>query len=281
MSMTIWLGGCGSFGQDISDAVSSLMPPKPRDAAEWMFDPYDADLRRKGTLLISNSPFGGVDIYVSAYRDKVLHEDDPLALAVAIRALARHGGVEDAPLIADALEHENVQVRWEAAKGLQRIHNPEVVPLLLDTLQTKTVQQVLQGEETDDEDVRVEAAIALGQYPEDRVFQGLVAALESRELAVNQAAAESLHVLTGQTFAYDARPWLDWYNEAEDPFAHRLDYLYPTYVRKQSWWERLVFWTSPVREHPASPSGLRPASERRTYPDSLEIEQGIGQEAEG
>jgi hypothetical protein len=252
------LFGCETISQDLNDFASSLMPRKPEDAARQMLDPYDPDARRQGTLLIANSPFGGVDVYVRAYRDMVMHETDPLVKAAAIRALGRHGGVEDAPLIAGHLSDANVQVRREAAKGLQRLHNPEVAPDLLRVL----------NDETEDPDVRVEAAIALGQYPEDRVFQALVSALEARELAVNLAAERSLEILTGQLRGLEPRAWLVWYNSAaEDPFAQGQDYLYPTYQRQETWLEKLAFWSSPVVEYPAPPAGLRPQSERRTYED--------------
>jgi hypothetical protein len=175
---------------------------------------------------------------------------------VAIRALARHGAAEDARLIAPQLEHANVQVRWEAAKGLQRLHDPTVVGKLLDVLRNPEEQP----------DVLIAAATALGQYPEDRVFQALVALLDHRELAANLAAEQSLHTLVGRSFGLDARAWLTWYNaQAGDRFAGRLEYLYPTYERDESWFERLAFWSNRVREYPAPPAGLKAQSGRETY----------------
>ena len=192
------------------------------------------------------------------YRDYVENETNPLVKAVAIRALGRHGTPEDAKLIAARLDEESVQVRWEAVKALQRLHQPAVVPSLLDVLRRA-------GEHSD---VRVDAAVALGQYPQDRVFQGLVAALDARELAVNVAAERSLRMLTGQELGSDPRTWLNWYNaHADDPFEAGLEYLYPTYRRKESFFEKLAFWSRRNFEQPAPPIGLRPLSERRTYED--------------
>jgi len=264
------LCGCETISQDLRDLAKGLMPPTPREAAEQMLNPHEPDERREGTLLIANSPFGGVDVYIRAYRDRVMHEADPLVKAVSIRALARHGMPEDAPLIAEHLEHENVQVRWEAAKGLQRLHNPEVVPDLLAALRNVNGNS----------DVRAAAADALGQYAEDRVFQGLLAALDGRDLALNRAAGKSLWTLTGQEMGLDPRAWLSWYNAVEgDPFAGRQEYLFPTYHREDTWLERLAFWTSRVEEQPAPPAGLRPGTQRRTYENS-ELES-FGEEAGG
>jgi HEAT repeat protein len=255
-AVLVVIGGCETIGADLNALAKGLTPTTPRQAAEMMLNPHDPDDRREGTLLIANAPFGGNPPYVRTYRDYVEHERDPLVKAAAIRALAKHGTVEDAPLIARQLTHENVQVRWEAAKGLQRIHNPQVVPDLLESLR----------DPSEDADVRIAIARALGQYPEDRVFQGLVAALDARELAVNVAAAGSLRTLTGQAHGLDPSAWLSWYNNASgDRFAGGAEYLYPTYQRRESWLEKLAFWTSRPVEHPAPPVGLRPESQRRTY----------------
>lgn len=253
-------GGCETIGQDFSEVASAINPTTPAEAAKMMVDPYDADNRRRGTVLISNAPWGGVEVYVTAYRDMVDHERDPIVKGTAIRALARHGAPEDALRIIPHLSHENPQVRWEAAKGLQRLHNRTAVTDLLRVLR----------DEVEQADVRIAAATGLAQYPEDRVFQGLVAALEARELAVNAAAQRSLVTLTGQAHGLDARRWLQWYNTMPSPehaFAGRQEYLFPTYHRDDTIWEKLTFWSSRNFEQPAAPAGLRPKSERSTYGD--------------
>ena len=200
-----------------------MTPVSPEQAARWMVDPNDPDNRRKGTVLISNAPFGGEDAYVRVYRDYVRNERDPLVKAAAITALGRWGDPEDAVAIGASFEEENLQVRWEAAKSLQRLHNPAVVGVLL---------AVVRNEE-EDNDVRVAAAVALGQYPQDNVFQGLVGALDVRYLSVNEASRKSLDTLTGQDFGFEPEEWLRWYNNTDDPFAGRKEYRYPTYSRKE------------------------------------------------
>ena len=257
----LWLGavavaGCASISDDLSSLGEKLTPITPNEAVRMMVDPHDPDDRRRGTVLISNSPFGGADAYVAMYRDRVRNEQDPLARAAAISALGRHGEPKDAPSIAANLDDEHFQVRWEAAKALQRIHNPVVVPDLL-----RTVREV-----TEQPDIRVAATVALGQYPQDRVCQVLVGVLDGQGLAVNVAADWSLTTLTGMDFGLDVRAWLGWYNSVDDPFADRQVYLYPTYQREETFLEKLAFWSNEDYEQPGPPAGLEPPP-RRTYQD--------------
>ena len=252
--------GCDTIGQDLKGVGDVFDPTSPSEAARDMFDQYDSDKRRQGTVLISNAPFGGTEVYVKQYRDMVNNERDPIVKATAIRALGKHGQPEDALRIIPHLSHETVQVRWEAAKALQRLHNPAAVTDLLKTLRN------------DEElaDVRVASAVALGQYPEDRVVQGLVGALNARELAINTASQRSLTTLTGENFGLEAAAWLEWYNQALSSgtaFAGQQEYRYPTYQRDESIWEKMAFWSEKTFEQPAPPAGLRPETESRTYQD--------------
>jgi hypothetical protein len=252
--------GCTTVSDDLSDLARSLAPKSPLQAAVMAADPNDADQRREGLVLLANAPFGGADPYLGLYREYAASDTDPLVRAAALKGLARHGGPKDAMLLAPNLAHESPHVRWAAAAGLQRLHNPSVVPPML---------AVLLNEEEEPE-IRSAIARGLGQYPEDRVFQTLVRGVDAWELSVNLAARESLGTLTGQDLGLDAAAWLSWYREAlgrGDPFAGRSDYLYPTYQRQPTFLERLAFWSRPIYEQPAPPAGLRPSSERRTYPE--------------
>ncbi len=261
------LGGCTTLGEDLDALAKSLVPPTPGEAARKMLDPYDPDNRREGVVLISNSPFGGSEVYLRAYRDYVEHERDGIVKAVAIRALARHGQPEEAPRIAAHLGHEDMLVRWEAAKGLQRLHNPAVVRQLIRCMLERIDRDGDDHPDPEQSDVRVAAARALGQYPQPRVFEGLFEALSARELAVNTAAEMSLETLTGQSFGLDLRAWRQWYDSVEDPFAARREYRYPTYSRRETWLEKIAFWAPDRFEEPGLPAGLGPPSERSTYED--------------
>ena len=251
--------GCQSVGADVEDAFGGLFWPSPTEAVVWTTD-TDPDLRRRGVLLLGNAVFGGEEPYVRLYRDYAVNERNQLVKAAAIRALARHGEVADARIIAAQLTDENRQVRWEAARGLQRLHEPSVVPDLLERLR----------DPDEDVQVRVAAATALGQYGSDRAFQGLVGALEAPELAVNHAAAASLRQLTGRDIGIDPTAWLRWYRDAAgDPqrLAGAGSFRYPTYQRDPGFFEQLAFWNPPVREFPGPPVGLEPDEFRRTYED--------------
>jgi len=259
--------GCETFSSDLAYLKEEILPPTPSEAATWMFDEYDPEKRRKGMVLISNAPFGADETYVKAYRLRVEEEKNPIVRATAVRALARHGGPEDATLIASKLEDESLQVRIEAAKGLQRLHDPEVVPAMLTSLR----------KESEDVEVKIALASALAQYPEDRVFQALIQnGLGAGELVLNTTAAESLRTLTGQDFADDPRAWLAWYRSSSAPFGGQQDYYYPTYHRDITWLEHLAFWTSKEWEQPQQPAGLRPDTSRTTYDDAPADESADG-----
>ena len=120
--------------------------------------------------------------------------------ATAIQALARHGQPDDAALIARQLDSPVEQIRIAAARGLQRIHNPAIA----DQLWKKLIR------EDESAAVRVELAIALGQYSTRDSFEALTAALDDRELAVNLAAADSLRLITGADFGLESARWRAW-----------------------------------------------------------------------
>jgi hypothetical protein len=255
-------GGCDTLNSDLAGLGDAFSPPTPGEAARWMIDPTNAENRRRGTVIIANSSVGAVPVNVAWYRDRAANERDALVLAVSLSALARYGTPDDASLLTPHLEHPDVQVRWAAARGLQRLHNPEAIGSLLSRLRDD-------GETTD---VRVAVARALGQYPGDRAFQGLLAALNKRELALNRAALTSLTTMTGEDFGLDSNAWRAWYRRpdvgADRAFAKGTEYLYPVYDRDVSWLERMAFWSTPRFESPAQPAGLRPENERRTYDEA-------------
>ncbi len=260
-AITLAVNGCVT--DDFKDLGEMFTPKTPREAALEALDPYNADRRREGVVLLANAPFGGAEIYLEMYRDYVENETDPLVRAAAITALGRHGSPEDAVLIVPWLESSVTQsqnVRWSAAKSLQRLHNPEVVGPMI---------RVLTAED-DDGEVKAAVATALGQYPEDNVFQALLMALDDRRLSVNLNAAESLSLLTGQAWGMDRLAWIRWYDSLEKAgyaFNGRRDYLYPTYSRDKVWYEYIAFWIQESQEEPSQPSGLRPESQRKTWAD--------------
>ncbi|MEC9374057.1 MAG: HEAT repeat domain-containing protein [Planctomycetota bacterium] len=240
-------GGAPKPGQ--SESVLDLFaPPSPAEAAAWAVDPFDPDKRQRGLLLLANAPFGGENVYVRLYAVAATDEDAGVR-AVAMRALSLHGGPDNVPLIAGQLtdREESELVRREAAHALQRLHNTAAIPALI---------QAIDPAREEDMDVRARAARALGQYAEPRVVRSLINALNDRRLVVNQNARDSLQVLTGQDFRYNARAWTEWMNSSSDVFALRGEYEYPVFQRDPTIVEFLTPFWSPPNESPAKPVGM-------------------------
>ncbi|MBM4107930.1 MAG: HEAT repeat domain-containing protein [Phycisphaerae bacterium] len=251
MAMAVFLAGCASdrMRPGAESIFAMFAPPTPEEAARMATDEYDADLRFRGTRLLSTAPFAGEAPYIALFVDNA---DDPDAgvRAVALRALANHGRPEHARILVTALGDSDRLVRWEAARGLQRLHSPAAVEPLL---------ALLKEDEELDASVRTEAATALGQYAEPRVVEALIAALGDPHLAVNGATQASLRTLTGQDLGGDARAWLDWYRGAGGAaFAGRSVFTYPAFSRKKRWYERLPFVPPPPNEPSLTPAGLPP-----------------------
>jgi len=257
-----FLTGC--ISDDFGELQRAFTVPTPGEAARDALDPYNPDKRREGVVLLSTSTFGGAAPYLKMYRDYVEHDEDPLVKSAAITALGRHGTPDDAALIAPWLQFSDdahQHVRWTAALALQRLHNADVVPDLIES----TLHRNEVGE------VREACCTALGQYPEDRAVQALLASLDARELAVNAAAAEALQLLTGQALGLNRTAWSQWYAVALNDgtaFDQQQPYLYPTYSRGKVWWEYVAFWMDLQFESPQSPAGLEPAGKRSTYGDA-------------
>lgn len=238
--------GCDTLSSDINDFFSDMTPPTPAEAAAWAADLNDPENQRRGLALLSDAPWGGEDAYVELYRLYVEEPTDPLVKATAVQALGRWGTPDDAMKIADHLASPSPLVRREAAKGLQRLHDPKVADRIW-------IRLVDPNEEAG---VRVELAIALAQYPSDRSFQALCLALDARELVINLAAADSLRILTGEDFGIDRATWLAWYDATPSPFAEEEVFLYPTFTRHISFWDHMLFWKNWTFETPAPPRGM-------------------------
>jgi hypothetical protein len=246
-AMLASLAGCDQMSSDFSDASSSIFPPSPAEAGRWAVDDSDPENQRRGVLLLGNSSFGGDAVYINLYRLYIDENSDPVVKATAIQALARHGQPEDAALIAKQLDSPVEQIRIAAARGLQRIHNPAIA----DQLWKKLIR------EDESAAVRVELAIALGQYPTRDVFEALAAALDDRELSVNLAAADSLRLITGADFGLESARWRAWLDARPTALRTDVPYYYPTFERTLGFGDYIVFWAIPTWEQPGLPAGMR------------------------
>lgn len=253
---------CGQIGEDFGELMSGINDPTPYEAAVWAADFNNPGRQRRGVVLLSNADFGGEEAYLELYRTLVEDSSNPLVRAAAIRALGRWGDGPDAQLIAAQLGNDSPQIRLESAIALQRIHEPPI--------EDRIWRRLVDADEK--ESIRIELAIALGQYDSDASFQALCDALDDRSLSINLAAADSLRVMTGRDFGLDAPTWLSWYDgqqrDDDDPFADGQIFLYPTFQRKIGFLESLAFWSPNTFEDPGVPRGLASAT-RSTYSDDV------------
>ncbi|MEX2671548.1 MAG: HEAT repeat domain-containing protein [Phycisphaeraceae bacterium] len=225
--------------------VNSMFPPAPGEVAREAFNVYDPDRRRRAVNTLASAPWGGEATYLRTYR-LLVDDPDPTVRAACLRALARHGYPSDVSAITPYLRDRTSFVRWEAAMALERLHHPDAVDPLVATLR-----------EDEDADVRLAAARALGQYPQDRVFETLVGALNDRQYSVVRQAARSLRLLTGADIGDSNSAWLAWADEqGGNLFAKQEPFHYQEFIRPPGVLDHMQFWREyPVAE-PRQPSGL-------------------------
>jgi len=251
------LSGCeiGDVRPGAKSVLEVFTPPTPEEAVRMAIDKYDPDKRYRGTLLLANAPFGGEAPYLRLFVENS-QDEDPGVRAAALRGLGQHGSPADVPLIVERMKDTDPGVRTEAARALQRVHNLVAVDSLL-----RAIAQDKDGTPLEPEaEVRQEAANALGQYAENRVVEGLIAALADDTLAVNRATQDSLRTLTGQDFGFDRAGWQRWYRGANNLFAAQSVYVYPVFHRDRSLLERLPFVSGPPNEQASTPAGLQPGA---------------------
>ncbi len=231
--------------------------PSPTDAVEMSVDRYDSDKRYRGTNLLANAPFAGEPVYIDLFIANASDEDGAVRSA-AIRGLANHGGPEHVPLLAERLRDPDRLVRIEAARALQRIHNPVAVETLLLAVR----EGELDANAEPDPQVRAHAADALGQYAENRVVRALIATLTDSNFLVISRARQSLRTLTGQDYGFDSRAWTAWEGDTQDLFAARSIYRFPGYERDRKFVEYLPFVPQPPSQQGSVPIGMPPPGTR-------------------
>ena len=249
----VGLSGCLSADERAEMAKEgSILAPvfkqmSPADAAAWAADPYDADKRARGMNMLANAPFGGAEAYVKMYRERLKDDNAPVR-AVACRALGLHGNAEDVPKIVPLTKADEVLVRLEATRALQRLHNPAAVPALVDRLNP---------DKESEPEIRAEAANALGQYADGSGMQALMTSLADPSLLVDRSAHASLRTLTGNDdLPADRKSWVNWVKATDKPFAGRRPYIYPVFNRDSRWLDYLPFAGPVPNEQPATPIGF-------------------------
>jgi hypothetical protein len=251
--LTLFQGGCAfieDMGYESNPNATGVMDlfvrPSPAQATAWAIDPTNSDRRYQGTLLLANAPFAGEEVYLQLFEDN-LQDEDAAVRSAAARGLAHHGGPVQIPLILNALTDEEVLVRLEAARALQRIHSDEAVAPLISRLDHEVEES---------REVRAACAHALGQYPEPRVLASLASSIRDQSLAVNRSSHDALQFLTGQDFGLNQRAWLEFIDEAEDPFVQQISYTYPYFEREKKWIEYVPLIPQAPNEPKAQPVGM-------------------------
>lgn len=254
MACGLALAGCSRGNRDLRGLVSGLMPPSPGQTARDAFNVYDADLRRGSVAALSAAPFGGEQPYVRTYR-LLLDDPDPTVRAACANALGLHGEPEDVDRLIPRLADDVTFVRWEVAQALQKLYNPNAVRPLITALGSDP-----------DADVRMASAAALGQYPDLRVFNALVGALEDQHYSVVVAAQQSLRTLTGADLGVEGSQWLTFQEERKtDLFTGGRAYTWQPYQRPWGTLDRMAFWKkkpAPLKPRLATGAAPQPTANR-------------------
>lgn len=250
------LQGCESdpYRPTSNSILDYLAGPSPRFAAQMATDKYDADRRYRGTIMLAGATFAGEPVYMDLFR-KYTTDPDSAVRGAAARAIAMHGAPEDATYIIALLKDDDVIVRREAARGLQRLYNVAAVSPLIETLGASVGSESAKRTESDPQ-VRAEAAMALGQYALSSVLEALVTSLDDPQLAVNRASLASLKTLTGQDLGYSRTAWTLWLREQREPLLGRAVFMYPAYRRDLKWYEHIPFVHPPQMETSGIPIGF-------------------------
>jgi HEAT repeats len=239
--------------QSILEAVDN--EPTPGIYASMAIDKYDANNRYVGTLGLANQRFANEPPYIALFELNAADADPSVRIA-SLRGLSMHGDSSHAPILVKALADKDKLVRLEAARGLQRLHNDVAIDPLIIASREPAQQGSAKLLSEPEAEVRVQAASALGQYPQRKVLQALIAALDDSDLSVNRAALVSLRTLTGQDLGLDHTAWLEWLEKSSDPFAAGGMYYYPVFRRTKRFYEFFPFVPPPPNEVTGSPAGM-------------------------
>ncbi len=90
--------------------LGMFAPPSPQTAATWATDPYDPDLRYRGTVLLGTASWGGEPLYLRLFEQHAT-DPEPNVRVAAMRALGNHGGPEHAPVLVKGLADPESRVR--------------------------------------------------------------------------------------------------------------------------------------------------------------------------
>jgi hypothetical protein len=170
-------------------------------AARKMADTKSPDNQREGMLRLTDFQFARHGIYIRGYAILARNGGDFTLRAAAIRALNRCRARGYTTLFLESLSDDQELVRLEAADALANIPDPDAIPLLV----------IHMGADAEPStDVRIACTEALRNFHTVEVMRDLTEELDDQEFGVAWQARQSLELLTGQDFRYDAKAWLNY-----------------------------------------------------------------------
>ncbi len=214
--MAVLPGGCQVAQPDdpspLSALIQKLFPESSQQKRQKLMARLgspDADLRREGVLMLGEGEAAGWKATPEILAIMAIGDTEPQVRAASVGVLFRIGEKERLPdVLAKASQDVSALVRLESVAGLSQGGDDSSRNLLLNLLNRDT-----------ESEIRGRAAEALGNYPNRRAVQALIAALDDDDFGVIYHAQQSLRKLTGKDFADDARLWNEWFISTKEPFA--------------------------------------------------------------
>jgi hypothetical protein len=165
-----------------------------------MEDKSSPDNQREGMLRLTDFEFARHGNYPDRYAIEARSGGDYTVRAAGLRALNRCRARGHTLLFLESLTDDRELIRLEAADALGNIPDPEAIAALVAHL----------GNVEPSADVRIACAEALRNYHTHEAMQALIDQLNDEDFGVAWQARQSLEMLTGQDFRYDARAWINY-----------------------------------------------------------------------
>ena len=204
-----------------------VLGPSRLDLTDRTFGASDPDHCRKGLIRLLKYPWGAREPLLGGYAMILAAPpQEPTVRGIALRALAQaeQRAVKYMPQVANCLEDESADVRWDAAVALDRIVGESAVEVLR--------HHALADPSSD---VRIACARALRNYRRTDVAKTLVECMGDGDYAVCYTARASLVHIAGRDRGRRPKDWL--------PLTQKMPPLPPV----APWWDLLGLTTSDNR----------------------------------
>ncbi len=199
-----------------------------KESLELAMESEQPDERRRGVVGLAKSPDGRSEWAVKVFDTLARTDPDTMVRCAALRAIAPAvdpARVETCLLLLDPSDVNRKRVRaapplvrWCAARLLFEAVQRQA----FEASQSDAIATLLIGRipVEDDSNARLAMIETLGFFPERRVLDALVDAMDGPNFAIDHAAEISLARLTGVTHDHQPDAWRKWLAETEDPFAN-------------------------------------------------------------